>query len=74
MAQLRTLLQTDDLDAAEAYERVAPMLASHLPDHACALGSAVEHYDFAQATEALHAMMASPAWQALQSRESPVAS
>jgi two-component system sensor histidine kinase/response regulator len=70
LAQLRTLLETDDLDAAEAYERVAPMLACHLPEHARALGSAVEYYDFAQATEALHVMMASPAWQALQSRES----
>ena len=73
LVQLRTLLETDDLDAAEAYERVAPMMACHLPEHARALGSAVEHYDFAQATEALHAMMASPAWRALQSREFPAA-
>ena len=59
--------------APEVYERVAPMLACHLPEHARALGAAVEHYDFAQATEALHAMMASAAWQALQTRESPAA-
>ena len=66
LTELRALLATDDLDAADAYERVAPMLVSHLPEHARALGSAVEHYDFARATEALNAMVASPAWQALQ--------
>jgi two-component system, sensor histidine kinase and response regulator len=74
VTQLRALLETDDLDAAEAYERVAPMLASHLPEHARTLGNAVEHYDFARATEALNAMVASAAWQALQNRESPDAS
>ena len=66
LTELRALLATDDLDAADAYERVAPMLISYLPEHARDLGSAVEHYDFARATEALNAMVASPAWQALQ--------
>ncbi len=71
LTELRALLATDDLDAADAYERVAPMLVSHLPEHARALGSAVEHYDFARATEALNAMVASPAWQALQKSSAP---
>lgn len=71
LTELRALLATDDLDAADAYERVAPMLVSHLPEYARALGSAVEHYDFARATEALNAMVASPAWQALQKSSAP---
>ena len=69
LAQLHSLLATDDLDAADVYEQVAPMLVSHLPEHARAMGSAVEQYDFARAAEALDAMVASPAWK--EKKKSP---
>lgn len=67
LLKLRQLLVIDDLDASEAYEELAPMLASHLPAHAKALGVAIEHYDFPKAVEALDAMLASDAWLDLQS-------
>ena len=66
LAQLHRLLATDDLDAADVYEQVAPMLTGHLPTHAKALGVAIEQYDFALATQALDALLASEAWRALQ--------
>ena len=66
LTQLRHLLDTDDLDAAEVYEELAPVLASHLPAHAKALGLAIEHYDFALATQALDALWTSDELRALQ--------
>ncbi|MFY9811735.1 MAG: PAS domain S-box protein [Aquabacterium sp.] len=66
LAQLHSLLATDDLDAADVYEQVAPMLTGHLPAHAKALGAAIEQYDFALATEALDALLASEELGALQ--------
>jgi hypothetical protein len=66
LAQLHSLLAIDDLDAADVYEQVAPMLMCHLPAHAKALGAAIEHYDFALATKALDALLASEDLRALQ--------
>ena len=42
------------------------MLMGHLPTHAKALGAAIEHYDFALATKALDALLASEDLRALQ--------
>lgn len=66
LAQLHSLLATDDLDAADVHEQLAPMLMGHLPTHAKALGAAIEHYDFALATQALDALLASEDLRALQ--------
>ena len=63
---LRPLLETDDLDASEAYEQLAPTLSAHLPAQSKSLSMAIENYDFPRAVEELDALLDSDAWRTLQ--------